>query len=62
MTDPDQKHWNDNGETSRRLEESVASGRITPAEAEVIKLFFASRPQGNWPASGLQRRMQDLGG
>jgi hypothetical protein len=61
MTDRDKENSN-NGETSRHLEESVSSGRITQAEAEVIKLFFASRPPGNWPASDLQRRMQDSGG
>jgi hypothetical protein len=62
MTDREKENSNSNSETSRRLEESVASGRITPAEAEVIKLFFASRPQENWPTTDLQRRMQDSGG
>ena len=56
----DKEHTN--SEPSRHLEESVSSGRITQAEADVIKLFFASRPPGNWPASNLQRRMQGSGG
>jgi hypothetical protein len=52
----------DDNETDRHLEESVSSGRITEAEAEVIKLFFASARPGNWPANDLQRRMQSSGG
>ena len=44
------------------LEESVSSGRITQAEADVIKLFFASKPARDWPHSDLQRRMQNSGG
>jgi len=48
--------------TSRHLEESVSFGRITLAEADVIALFFATEPSGNWPASNLQRRMQSSGG
>jgi len=51
-----------NSEPNLHLEESVSSGRITQAEADIIKLFFASRPPGNWPASDLQRRMQSSGG
>jgi hypothetical protein len=50
------------GKTARHLEESVSSGRITPSEAEVIRQFFASPRQENWPASNLQRRMQSSGG
>jgi len=48
--------------SSLDLEESVSSGRITQAEADVIKLFFASKPARNWPVSDLQRRMQSSGG
>jgi hypothetical protein len=62
MTDRDKKHSNNDNELSRHLEENVSSGRITQAEADVIKHFFASRPPGNWPASDLQRRMQSSGG
>jgi hypothetical protein len=53
---------NNDDKTNRHLEESISSGRITPAEAEVIRLFFASPKQENWPASNLQRRMQSSGG
>ena len=60
MTDGDKEH--DDSESSRHLEESVSSGRITRDEADVIKRFFASKPAGNWPASDLQRRMQSSGG
>jgi hypothetical protein len=62
MTDRDKEYPRGENEPSRHLEESVSSGRITPAEAEIIKLFFASKPPGNWPASNLQRRMQSSGG
>lgn len=49
----------DNDDKARRhLEESVSSGRITESEADVIRLFFASPRQENWPVSNLQRRMQ----
>ena len=48
--------------TKRRLEESIASGRITRSEANVIELFFASTPSLEWPSSGLQKRMQASGG
>jgi hypothetical protein len=61
MTDRDKEHPNGENGSNRHLEESVSSGRITPAEAEIIKLLFASEP-GNWPASNLQRRMQSSGG
>jgi len=47
---------------SLHLDESVSSGRITQAEADVIKLFFASKPARAWPVSDLQRRMQSSGG
>lgn len=60
MTGRDKEH--DDSESSRHLEESVSSGRITRDEAEIIKLFFASKPSGNWLASNLQRRMQSSGG
>lgn len=46
---------------SRHLEESVSSGLITEAEADVIKLFFASPTEATWPANELQRRMQSSG-
>jgi hypothetical protein len=49
-------------EANRHLKESVSSGRITRAEADVIKFFFANKPTGNWPASSLQQRMQSSGG
>jgi hypothetical protein len=62
MTEREKEHPNDDNESSRHLEESVSSGRITRAEADVIKLFFASKLPGNWPASDLQRRMQSSGG
>jgi len=48
-------------ESARHLEESLSSERITEAEADVVKLFFASPPQ-KWPANELQRRMQSSGG
>jgi hypothetical protein len=57
-----EKKPNNAAEPSRHLEESVAAGRITQAEAEVIRLFFATQPSGNWPASAFQRRMQSSGG
>jgi hypothetical protein len=60
MTDRDKEHAE--SESIRHLEESVSSGRITRDEADVIKLFFASMPAGQWPASNLQRRMQSSGG
>ena len=44
------------------LEESLASGRITRAEAGVIAQFFAAAPSPEWPSSGLERRMQASGG
>jgi len=62
MADRDNAQSNSEGKSSRHLEESVSSGRITQAEADVIQQFFASRPSGNWPASNLQRRMQSSGG
>jgi hypothetical protein len=43
------------------LEESLASGRITKSEAEVIAHFFASPTSQEWPSSGLQKRMQTSG-
>jgi hypothetical protein len=46
----------------RHLEESVLSGRISQAEANVIRNFFEARVSENWPTSSLQRRMQDSGG
>ncbi len=62
MTDRDKEHSNNDNELTRQLEENVSSGRITQAEAQVIKLFFASKAPGNWPASNLQCRMQSSGG
>ena len=62
MTNKDIEQADNDRRTSRHLEESLSSGRITLAEADVIKLFFASEPPRNWPASNLQRRMQSSGG
>jgi hypothetical protein len=61
MTDRDNEHSN-NVESGGSLEARVSSGRITQAEADVIKLFFARRLPENWPTSNLQRRMQSSGG
>jgi hypothetical protein len=59
----------DDGRTSkssrgakRHLEESLASGRISRFEANVIERFFAAAPSLKWPSSDLQRRMQASGG
>ena len=57
MTDRDT-----DSKASPHLDESVASGRITQAEADVIRLFFATKTALDWPASDLQRRMQSSGG
>jgi hypothetical protein len=46
----------------RHLEESLTSGRISRFEANVIERFFAATPSPEWPASGLQKRMQASGG
>ena len=62
MTDRDKERSNNDNELSRQLEEKVSSGRITQAEAEVIKHYFENRSSKNWPASNLQRRMQSSGG
>ena len=62
MTDRDKEPSSNDKRTDRELEESVSSGRITAAEADVIALFFASERPRNWPASNLQRRMQSSGG
>jgi hypothetical protein len=62
MIDRDKEHSNNDTGPSRHLEENVSSGRITRAEADVIKSFFASGSADNWPASNLQRRMQGSGG
>jgi hypothetical protein len=48
-------------DTRRHIEESLASGRITRFEADIIASFFATPPSPEWPASGLQRRMQTSG-
>ena len=59
MTDDIKGGFSQSGPAAKRhLEESVASGRITKAEAEVIAHFFASPLSREWPSSGLQRRMQ----
>jgi len=52
----------DDAQQAKSLENSVASGRITAAEAETIKLFFASRPTIRWPETDMQKRMQSSGG
>jgi len=62
MIDRDKEHSNNDNDPNRHLEESVSSGRITRAEADVIKSFFANGSPDNWPASNLQRRMQGSGG
>jgi hypothetical protein len=49
MTDKDNEQADNDKRTSRHLEESLSSGRITPAEADVIKLFFATEPPGTGP-------------
>ena len=49
---------NADGEAKLHLEESLASGRITRSEADVIESFFAVPPSPEWPDSGFQRRMQ----
>jgi hypothetical protein len=53
---------NNDDKANRHLEESISSGQITPSEAEIIRLFFASPKQENWPASSFQRRMRSSGG
>jgi len=58
----DRNEGNKGGAAQLHLEESLASGRISRFEAEVIAHFFASAPLPEWPASGLQRRMQASGG
>jgi hypothetical protein len=55
------RHSKGDGEGKRHLEESLASGRVTRFEADVIEPFFATPPSPDWPASGLQRRMQASG-
>lgn len=58
MTDRRQDETPEN----EQLKASIASGRITPAEAETIKSFFDHKPAQRWPASNLQQRMQGSGG
>lgn len=62
MIDRKREDANIAGAAKRHLEESVASGRITRSEADVIKQFFSAVPLPDWPSSGLQRRMQFSGG
>lgn len=62
MTDRKTEHSGTDDEASRHLEESVSSGRISRAEADVIRRYFASERSRFWPASNLQRRMQASGG
>ncbi|WP_315796935.1 MULTISPECIES: hypothetical protein [unclassified Bradyrhizobium] len=57
MTDRDKQD-----RAEEHLEQSVSSGKISADEAKVIKLFFASKPEKDWPASNLHRRMQGSGG
>lgn len=47
---------------AKSLENSVSSGRITTAEADTIRSFFASKPAVKWPATEMQKRMQSSGG
>jgi len=61
MTDREKENSRSDDECSRHLEESVSSGRISRVEADVIKRYFAGKRPGTWPASSLQRRMQDSG-
>jgi hypothetical protein len=49
-------------DSGRHLSESLSVGRITEAEAEVIRHFFSAKIVDEWPASDLQRRMQSSGG
>jgi hypothetical protein len=49
-------------DSNRHLSESLSVGRITEAEAEVIRHFFSAKVIDKWPASDLQRRMQSSGG
>jgi hypothetical protein len=58
MTDQNRKS---SGDAKRHIEESLASGRISSSEADVIRSFFAAPASLEWPASGLQRRMQASG-
>lgn len=58
MTD---RNRNSGPPAKRHLEESLASGRITRPEADIIESFFATTPSPKWPSSGLQRRMQASG-
>jgi hypothetical protein len=44
------------------IQDSVASGRISQSEADVMKMFFRTAPQANWPSSDIQKRMQASGG
>lgn len=44
------------------LDDSVAAGRITAAEADTIKSFFASKSDRSWPSNEMQKRMQSSGG
>jgi hypothetical protein len=63
MTDPDGKdRTSKSDESDLHLKEGIESGRVTPTEAQIIQLFFASTRTENWPASNLQRRMQSSGG
>jgi hypothetical protein len=62
MTERDRNQPDDTDAAARQLEESLSSGRITAAEADTIRSFFASKPAVNWPSSTLQHRMQSSGG
>ncbi len=53
---------NNDGQKAKTLASSLASGRITEAEAETIRSFFASKPAAQWPATEMHKRMQSSGG
>ena len=46
MTDRDKEHSSNPKDPNGNLEESISSGRITQAEAEVIKLFLRAGHRG----------------
>jgi hypothetical protein len=61
MGNQDDKNFKNDG-LNRHLEESLSRGRITKAEAEIIRLFFETKTAPKWPDTDLQRRMQSSGG
>jgi hypothetical protein len=61
MADPDNNEAKKD-KLNRLLEESLSRGRISKAEADVIRRFFQSKTARKWPMTDLQRRMQSSGG